>query len=452
MENNRSKLGKVLSIVTSLATLGAVNTSAQDVWNRTWDTISLSDNKYEITLTPDSKTNLTYLLRQGNGKFVDPVIGTRNVIKYLQNDRLKPFNERKFTKEQREIEIARYAKILQELTKREIGSYYLASLDLLNEAVKDKVLESVKDGLYSNGKWNIYDGIFMLISSPDCNNWSYPIYLDLRLKENKLEQAVQNPALSPAQNPSKKEEAPKATEAECKPEIYGLDLTKAIPQAGYYPPNFCPKPDAGRKQDSSCYGGIPGVPLLLPEAPKEIPNIPKKGEKDKEEKDYRGIRFLTQATSNLKANAYSLGFGAIFKPFKDADVGLGAILDVGLGLDRLVEEYTAPLSAERIAYGTVTNANNLSLGLSAEAQVGPFFAGAKISYEQWIDRVSEEIRDKYGTTLKSNINSKLDRQVSVDPYGGVEVPLGDKFNLRVIAGRNKRNGGWAGLGGTIKVK
>jgi len=175
-------------------------------------------------------------------------------------------------------------------------------------------------------------------------------------------------------------------------------------------------------------------------------------EKPKEEKDYRSVYLLAQQTANGDFNSYITSIGARLNPFKNTDIGFGANLDLGFGLDNLVDSYAGQLSAGRTASGTITDANKLSIGGSLEAQLGPFVLGGGIDYKTWVRNVVEQILDSSGSVVKSNTNSTPDRQVFGKVYGGVEVPLGDNVKVGVIGGYNGKDGAYFGIRGGVKIK
>lgn len=189
----------------------------------------------------------------------------------------------------------------------------------------------------------------------------------------------------------------------------------------------------------------PELPLILPEppAPKEKTQAPE----TKKEKDYRSVWLQAQQTANGDLTSYITSVGARVNPFKDADISFGANLDVGFGLDNLVDSYTGQLSAGRTASGTITDTNKLSIGGSLEAQFGPFILGGGIDYKTWVRNVVEQILD-----VKSNNNSTPNRQVFGKAYGGIEVPLGDNVKLGVIGGYNGKDGAYFGIRGGVKIK
>jgi len=186
-----------------------------------------------------------------------------------------------------------------------------------------------------------------------------------------------------------------------------------------------------------------------------IPKVPEEKtqtSETKKEKDYRSVYLLAQQTANGNFNSYITSIGARLNPFKNTDIGFGANLDIGFGLDNLVDSYNGQLSAGRTASGTLTDTNKLSIGGSLEAQLGPFVLGGGIDYKIWVRNVVEQILDSSGSVVKSNTNSTPDRQVFGKVYGGVEVPLGDNVKVGMIGGYNGKDGAYFGIRGCIKIK
>ncbi len=146
---------------------------------------------------------------------------------------------------------------------------------------------------------------------------------------------------------------------------------------------------------------------------------------------------IAGANSNIAFNNFGGSIGARYN-FNDI-FGVGALLDVSLGLDEQIDSYSGPLSAERVASGTVTNSNIYSLGLSAEMQLGPFIAGAGVDYSSWIKNVLEQI-SKGDEILKSNTNSIINGQFFAKVYGGLEIEPVKGWKVGAMGGYDWKNG------------
>jgi hypothetical protein len=154
------------------------------------------------------------------------------------------------------------------------------------------------------------------------------------------------------------------------------------------------------------------------------------------------LSLILQEGSNFDFNTFETSAGLRFGNEKFA---LGVLVDASIGLDKRIETYSSPLSAGRTAYGTVDNTNRFSVGLSAEAMWSHLVFGAGIDYSNLVKKTVEQINDKNGNTLKSNINSEPDRQVFGKAYVGAEIPITDSWKLGAIFGYNGRDGTYLGL-------
>lgn len=175
-------------------------------------------------------------------------------------------------------------------------------------------------------------------------------------------------------------------------------------------------------------------------------------EAPKQKKDYRSIYLQAQQTTNGDLDSHTTSLGARFNPFQKVDIGFGANLDIGFGLDKETDSYSALLSAGRTANGTMTDTGKFSIGGSLEAQFGPLLIGGGFDYKNWIQNVVEQILDSSGNVVKSNTNSIPNRQIFGKVYTGVELPIGDAMRLGMVAGYNMKDGGYFGFRVGLKVK
>jgi len=177
-----------------------------------------------------------------------------------------------------------------------------------------------------------------------------------------------------------------------------------------------------------------------------------KQEASKQEKDYRSVYLQAQQTASADLTSYITSIGARWNPFEKVDIGFGANLDIGFGLDNQTDSYTAPLSAGRTASGTITDMGKFSIGGSLEAQFGPLIVGGGIDYKLWTEKVLEQILSQSGSVVKSNTNSTPNRQVFGKVYGGVEIPFGKNVKIGMIYGYNGRDDMFFGIRGGFKIK
>lgn len=186
-------------------------------------------------------------------------------------------------------------------------------------------------------------------------------------------------------------------------------------------------------------------PLPLPEAPEaQCSETPIK---QKKERGYALVSLIAQGNTNSAFDSFGASIGA---RVGNETIGLGALLDFGLGFDKLVDSYSGPLSAERTAYGTVTDTNKLSIGGSLELKIGPCIFGAGADYSNWLRTTIEQIRDKYGNVIKSNTNSTPNRQAFAKGYAGFEFGS-DDLKARITTGYHERDGFYFGAGTAIKL-
>ena len=184
-------------------------------------------------------------------------------------------------------------------------------------------------------------------------------------------------------------------------------------------------------------------------SPDKIPSIPKESRKEKN--NYTQLSLLAEANSNFGFDTFGGAVGLRVSPFKDKNIGLGALLDVNFSLDKAIDSYTDSLSSGRTAYGTINDTNANSIGLLAELQYGPLFIGGGANYQNWITNTLEQILDASGNLVKSNINSTPNRQVFGKIYGGVEFPIRDVWKLGANVSYDGRNGAYFGVRNTFRL-
>ena len=455
MRKNHSKLRKVLPLVLGLA-VGGAGVANADTWLRT-DSIALTNYLQTITLTPDSKKDLAKLVENQNAKVIDPREGVKNILTYIE--KVGPYSEN-----EKAFLIGRYQKFLRELEKEKPDESYNSSLKLLNEAVKDRVLDSQGDRLYEDNRWKIKPGKYMIKYGND--KWSVPVFVDIKLAgRKKLEKEivlplpkvqeekkyVPCPYLSKVEIKEKEEDyelpLPEVKKEECKKGI--ITYTEEMPEVSLQPPySICkekklplpetPKAAEIQKEKEVSKALTPYAEVSEPEKAKVV-EVPK----EKRERE-SFFSLIAQGASNIAFDAYTGSLGARYNFNKY--LGLGLNLDVGFGLDKLVDSYSGPLSCGRIAVGSVTDTNKFSIGGSLEGQIGLAILGAGVDYKTWMTKTVEQIiMEGCGNVLKSNTNTTPNRQIFAKVYGGVEIPITENWKLGAIAGYNWKDGMYAGL-------
>lgn len=115
--------------------------------------------------------------------------------------------------------------------------------------------------------------------------------------------------------------------------------------------------------------------------------------------------------------------------------------------DEIVEELSVPLSRGREGVGTTREVDFNSIGASLEIQPLPYlFFGAGVNNWTYSTEVEESIISQYGDVIKTNSNSRSESDISKRFYGGFNIPLTDRLDLR-LSGGNDSEVGWFGSGG-----
>ena len=395
MRNSRSKLRKVLPLVLGLTvgTAYADNAVNDSVFNTpTGDFIFVTDYMHKINR--NEKTNIDELVKGGNIKRIyamDPSEAIRSRTNFLNSKRAKQF----YSQEERLNLIGRYKNFLNELSKQKI-SPSAKSLEALSGAVSDGIINPEELG-------NVEDNIYAIVKEGiDKKAGDYSVFYLTRLTSEK-------------------------TSSQYEARIKELENVY----------NELAKKDEEQKEN-------------LP-----LPEIPKEEKKQREKKVKEGkegyLSLIVQGTSNSVFDAYNGSLGVRVNPFKNKEIGFGALLDLGFGLDELIDSYSAPLSAGRTAYGTIEDTDKLSIGGSLETQLGPFVLGTGIDYKTWITNTVEKILDCSGDSVKSNTNAVPNRQVFGKLYGVAELPITDRWKIGTVLGYNWKDGVYAGLRTNFKL-
>lgn len=419
MRKGNSKLKIIVPLLGALAA-GRAGAQAIDnsFFNRTGDFMLVSQYMHE--LPRETKTSIESLLRGGNVTSIyaiDPIVGLNSRIKFLNSKRAKEF----YSEEERQLLIGRYQKFMSEIFKEKRSSDYGKSLAKLTTAVKDGMINPKE----LNG---IEDNVYMIVKEgreSGCNN-PYSVFALVRLRE----------------------ENQKPCELETKKE-YGKIIQPALPKVPEEKPIIDESCNLNKPLDKTPQESKLDIQKNSEENKiKDIPKVPEEKKQLVEEKKKEiYASFIAEGKANSAFDSFG---GSAGIRVGNESIGLGALLDLGFGLDKLIDSYEGPLSAERTAYGTVTDTNKLSIGGSLELKIGPCIFGAGADYSNGLRTTIEQIRDKYGSVIKSNTNSTPNRQVFAKGYAGFELGPED-WKVRIIAGYHERDRLYFGAGTSIKL-
>lgn len=159
--------------------------------------------------------------------------------------------------------------------------------------------------------------------------------------------------------------------------------------------------------------------------------------------------FIIQANSNLATDSFGGSFGIRASPFKNKNIGLGALLDFGIGGNKTVDFYSETFSNGRTFSGMIEEKDVLLAGASAELQFANLIIGGGLDYCNSIIKTDESIKEG-GEVLKSNTNSTPTRQVFGKVYAGFEVPI-NNWRVGAVAGYHGRNGKYFGLRAGVRL-
>lgn len=458
MRKIHSGMKKVLPLALGLAlggTIGTVKAYSQEIndsfWNRTGDFAMVTDYKHD--LKRDEVISIDSIMSGGNVKniyAIDPIVGFSNRIKSLKQRLSIPEAKRLkedgfYTDEQICLLIKRYQGFINELQKLKRPNYS-KSLENLTQAVKDgtvipRELENVEGGYYFLVKEGT--GAIPGPCSPLENKTPrpYAVYALVKLSNKDGSQYPDLISITEIDAPVEKESE---------------KIVEELPS-----PKVDDKPKAEEKPIVKSTPILPEEPkskiILKPKEEVVSVDVPKAPERTWEEETGRNkqkgvyVSLLAEGTSNFVPDYFSGNLGIRLNPINNKNIGFGAALDVGFGLDRLVDSYTCPLSAGRTGIGAITETNQSLIGLLADLQLGPVVIGGGLNCQNWLKTISEKIVDPCGDVVKSNTNSLPNRQVFGKVYGGVEVPLSDTVKLGATVGYDGRNGMYAGLRSIIKL-
>ena len=410
---NHSKLRKVLPLILGLTvgTAYADNTVNDSVFNTpTGDFVFVTD--YMHKTNRNEKTDVNVLIKGGNVKKIyalDPSEAIKSRINFLNSPRGKQF----YSQEERLDLIGRYQNFLGELSREKIAPSK-KSLEQLSVAVSDGIInpEELKD---------VEDNIYVIVKEgTDKKFGDYSVFYLTRLTSETTSsqyKAIENAYHNLFEKSLKSEEERK--------KISELEQKAKTPEL--------PLQIERQKQKE-----IILVPAPSPEVPKAQEEKTQTQENKKENKGIY-LSLLAQGNFNSAFDTFGGTLGLRVNPFEKVDIGFGANLDVNLSLDKLVDSYNGTLSAGRTASGTITDTNAFSIGLSAEAQLGPFIVGGGADYSNRIRKTVEQILYS-GNVLKSNTNSLVNNEITGKVYGGFEVEPIKGWKIGAVGGYNWKNG------------
>jgi len=170
----------------------------------------------------------------------------------------------------------------------------------------------------------------------------------------------------------------------------------------------------------------------------------------KKEKGYTLVSLIAQGNTDFAFDNFGGSLGVRVNPFKNKEIGFGAGIDVGFGLDKLVDSYYDVLTERLATSGSITDTSRLSLGASAEMQFGPFVVGAGADYRTAISKsVANIIKD--GVITKSNSDSTPSNKVYGRVYGGLELPITSAWKIGAVCGYDDGNGPYFGVRSVFRL-
>lgn len=186
----------------------------------------------------------------------------------------------------------------------------------------------------------------------------------------------------------------------------------------------------------------------------------KQAQKETSQKEISGtnqvpVNLIFEGNSNADFNSFGGSLGVRINPFKDKNLGLAALLDVGFGLDKQTDSTSltyldSVFNSDVTMSGVKNNSNNFSVGGSLEISYGPLVLGGGASYNSWIENTNEEI-SLGDILLKSNSVSVPNSTISGKVYGGLEIPIGKNYTIGAVGGYDSLNKFFFGLRNTIRL-
>ena len=370
--------------------------SSNPTYSATGEGVVLKDFVYDISLNPNSRITLDEVFglyaKKGDITYtvVDAKNGLRNVIAFLEKD----LNSRDAqSKSERIATINHYKNLLGKISESDS-----ASLNGLEKAVSDGIIDVNNDSLVLPEGWKIKDGVYVLIAkskSLDSGKEKYvansvPIVINLKTYSEKTgidSKLIGEPAVSipTFQEPAQKKAGKEVSGKESSDEKYS-------------------KPERKFSRTELILDGLVGE------------------------------NGLSGASAGISHGPVAFLFNALRSD------------------DIRVNEVTVPLSAGRYGYGTEDHVNFNSLGLSLELYPVKFlFLGAGGNRWNYTERIEESIRDEEGEIIKSNTNSKSAKEYSARGYLGAEIPIKNGCGLRLSGGYDTKKGIFGGIGLNVKL-
>ena len=396
----------VLSYLVNPISLSATDQKKKTIENRIYSSlpensasgegVALKDFVYDINLNSDSNVKLDEVFglyaKKGDIQYnvIDAQKGLKNIIVFLE----KNLNSRDAqSKSERIATINHYKNLLQKTSESDISS-----LNNLEKAVQDGVIDVRGDSLVLPEGWKIKEGKYVLVAkskSLESGNEKYvansiPLVVNIKFSSEKPSE-IKHDAQSAIRHDAKR--------------AYAKERVHA--------------------------------PALEKETHKEY-------EKKEDSKKIFTAGLILEAfggENGLKGAGVGLNYGP-----------LALVFNYAKSNDLRVNEVTVPLSVDRYGYGTEDHVNFNSIGAALEVYpVRGLFLGAGGNRWNYTDKIEENILSGNGEVIKTNTNSKSAKEYSARGYLGVEIPVKKSFGLRFTGGYDTKKGLFGGAGLNIKL-
>lgn len=332
---------------------------------------------HNFDLMPDSKISFDSLFyaMQGdvNFKFSDAKSGIENILSYMENQGL----DSKDTAFRNHV-----YDLIKYIHKNPSDSL---SLEKLNSAVSDNVIDAGEDSLYSqkNKLWEIKDGVYMLVAESQntkkLEKQSVPMLVELNMHDKK------NPKI-------------KVRGLESRLYADNLNDEEKQTKIQYVQTN----------QDST------------------------QNQKPKKTKQKK-LSLIVQG--NYGEEIYEAGLGLGVGP-------VAGLINFARARDENIKDIQTPKSSSgRYFTGTEDNVNYNAVGGSIEAHLWRFYLGAGANYWNYTTNIKESIKAN-GKTLAENTDSESKNEFSQKAYLGFE--FGKNLRLGLHGGYDTKKGGFGG--------
>ena len=375
-------------------------------YSATGEGVALKDFVFDLHLDENSNVNLEgafgLYAKKGDIEYsvLDAKKGLRRIIDFLERD--LNFRDAQ-SKKERIATINHYKNLFDKISESDA-----ISVNSLEKAVRDGVIDVRGDSLVAPEGWKIKGGMYVFVAKSktiDGKSEKYvansiPFVVDLKISPEKIH-----------------------------PERAGID----------------PK--------------LIGGPIrLIPTLPEDIR---KKIEEDLARE--KGIPYEEYAKPVRKDERKFASTGLILDVFagKDGLKGAGVgfkygpvafLVNASKSNDLRINEVTVPLSLDRYGYGTEDHIDFNSLGLAGELHpIEYFFLGVGGNRWNYTEKINENIFSGEDEVIKSNTNSQLAKEYSLRGYAGVEIPIRNAVGIRVSGGYDTKKGIYGGIGLNVKL-